>query len=200
MLPIPFIKYIPKLFQQDQKAITMATKIDTHLAEWKIDVLNLRRFIRPDEAPAAMLDELGYELNAGIKTNDTVATKRKKIYNAVQSHKFKNTWPYDVKLRIEAITGQTATLYYPTDDNNWLLRGVTPIEPSDYQASMGISDGTDTALGIWMLGSMEEVVVPGNIYIDLGAGLTTPILEAVVSILENDAVPAYMYVYLGYTT
>jgi hypothetical protein len=66
MLPIPFLKYIPKIFRNDSKAVTLATRIDTHLKQWKKDILEFQRLFRPDQTESKYLDDLGQYLYADI--------------------------------------------------------------------------------------------------------------------------------------
>ena len=197
MIP-DIIKLIPKLWQQDLKAINLANKIDTSVDGWKTDTLGLKRFTRPDECPSWAVEELNEYLNAGAQASEADSIRRKKVAVAIASHKYRGTWVYDLKNRIEAITAQTAVLFYDTYNPAYLMRGSTADETNDYMASMGI-DCVDYNLGIWMMGDMEEFAIPGNIYIDLGAGISAATLLLVVDEIERDNF-AYYYIYLGYST
>lgn len=201
MLPKPFLKFIPKIFREDTKAIAMANKIDTHLAEWGKDVIDIKRFHRPDEMPSQFLDEAGYELAANILNTDSETIKRRKIYNAISTHKLGGTWKYDLKVKIDNITGLSAALYYPTHTADWILSG-DGVTENDYEATMGV-DGIDDNLGIDLMGDGTEVEIPGNVYINCHEGITDPVLSVdqlkqIRAEIISDVLPAYYRLYLGY--
>ncbi len=198
MLPTPFVKFIPKIFQKDTKAIAMADKIDTHLALWKRDILSIEQFRTADECPASVLNELGYLLNAGIQNEDSETVRRSKIYNAILNHKNRGTWDDDVKLRIQAITGIEPELFNQVDNDDWILLGKESTDPDRYWATLG-TDAIDDELGIWLVGDMTEYVIAGNIYIDLKSSiLTAAQIQQIVDDLSEDIAPAYYAIYLGY--
>lgn len=199
MIPIPFIKFIPKIFQDDPLAIAMADKIDEHLQEWKDDVLSIRRFNRPDECPSSMIEELGTLLSAGLKSSDSDYQKRKKVATAIESHKNRGTFDFDVKLKIDAITGYSpgARLVDIYETSRWVLVDDLTEAVANYYASLG-KDGVDSDLGILLEGDSGK----GHVYIDCHEGVTTAVLTAddieSIKLDLEDSVPVYFYVYLGY--
>lgn len=198
MIPVPFLKRIPKLFQTDSKAINMATKIDANLLTWKQETTTIEWIRRCDQCPAVLLDELGALLNAGLKNEDGDATKRKKVCEAILNHKNRGTWDDDAKLRIQAITGIEPELFNNVDNDDWIWLGKEADDPDRYWATWG-TDGVDDDLGIWVVGDFTEYVISGNIYIDLKTStLTAEEIEQIKNELSTDVVPAYYVIYLGY--
>ena len=199
-----FLKYIPKLYQKDFKAIALSNKFNNHFGLWKNDIMNLLRLIRPDEMPAIFLDELGYMLNANLLNLDTERVKRQKIQNAIQQQKLRGSWKYDAKLRIDRIVGYNSKLHEVLETSEWIQYGGN--ESSDlvvkYWGTIG-TDGIDmnTGLDLWISG--QELQLAGNIPIDCHYGihistLTASQISDIVLEIENDVVPAYMRVFLGY--
>ncbi len=202
MLPIPFLKYIPKLFRGDAVMQSLATKVDTNLNAWKKDVIDINRLQRVDEAPSAFVVQLGYLLNANIQPFDSDLQRRKKTRDAISTHKIRGTWIADVKIRIDNITGLDAVIFRSFDGDDWILTGDGLTPPAFYWASMG-ADGIDDRLGIALIGEGTEVEVAGNIYINVHDGinvatLTSDQVTQIVQEIEDDVVPAYYRVNIGY--
>jgi len=209
MLPIPFKDFIPKIFRKDPKADSLANKADDHLKEWRKDIFDLLRLIRPDEIPSQYLPELGFLLEAGIKNDDSDKLKRQKIRDAVKGHRFRGTFNLDVKLRLDAITGYSSRILDEDEEeiwgsDDWIMLsdgGATDsLVGTKYWGALGV-DGIDDKLGIALTGG-DEVWVKVNVYIDLHEGVTTPVLTQDIidkCVLEmQDVAPAYFNVYLGY--
>jgi hypothetical protein len=201
MLPYPSINFFPKLFANDVNAIALAAKIDSYILVMKNDVIRIPRLYRADQANSLYLNELGYWLNANIKEFDSEEIKRKKIYNAIATHKVRGTWIYDCKIRIDNITGYNSSLFNLIGTSDWILCG-DGISEIEYYATGGV-DGIDDELGLDLIGDDTEVVIPGNVYIDCHLGIFTPVLTAtqiseIVIEIQDDVVPAYYRVQLGY--
>ena len=201
MFPIPSIKFIPRIFQSDNKAITFAAFLDSYLMQIRDDVLRLPRTYRADEVNSIYLEELGYFLNANIKNIDTDATKRKKIFNAVATHKLRGTWVSDAKKRIDNITGYDSAIITAANSADWILVG-DEATSFVYYATMGV-DGIDNGLGLDLIGEGTEIEIAGNIYINLHQGIYTAVLSnaiilQIVAEIKDDVVPAYNRIYLGY--
>lgn len=202
MLPLPFLKYIPKLFQSDSKTVNLATKVDTHLTTWRKDIIDIRRLVRSDECPAKYLIELDFLLSAGIKDLDSELTRRKKIRDAIETHKNLGLWKTDVKIKLDNITGYSAALIKAIGTDDWILVGDGTTPSTSYWATMG-ADGIDDDLGLALLGEGTEIEVQGNIYVDMHEGINTGVLtqaqiDQAVNEIKDDSVPAYFIVYLGY--
>jgi hypothetical protein len=204
MLPIPFKKFIPRIFQSDSRSDNMATIADTHLKEWKNNIVNIKRLINPVECPVDFIDELGYFVGAEIQNTDTEDQKRKKIYNAIETQKLRSTFLYDSKLRIDSITGLNSKLVTMTDihlTSDWILCG-DGTEPSAYYWSALGCDGVDADLGIDLIGDGTEIVVAGNVYVNCHFGILISTLTAseiaAIKLYLADSVPAYMRMFLGY--
>lgn len=201
MLPIPILKFFPKIFQSDNKAITLAAYIDSIILSVKRDIFQLPRLYKADEINSLYLTELGYFLNANIQNIDTDITKRKKIFKSISTHKIRGTWKFDVKIRIDNITGYDSEIIYIQDSSDWILTG-DRVSENQYLGTMG-ADGVDDGLGLNLIGEGIEIEIPGNIYIDLHSGVHTAVLSAaiinqIVNEIKNDVVPAYYRIYLGY--
>jgi hypothetical protein len=200
MLPIPFIKRIPKLFQRDSKAIAMADKTNNNLNEWKNEAHTIEWIRRCDQCPSSLLDELGALLKVTFEADDDDATKRQKICTAVADQKDRATWESDAKGRIQDITGIAPEIYNVADTDDWIWLGKEASDPSFYWATFG-TDAIDDDLGIWIVGEMDEFVVAGNIYIDLKSStLTAQQIQDIRDALETDVAPAYYILYLGYVS
>lgn len=226
MLPIPFINFIPKFFNRDDKLLALSSKSDEQLLGYKEDVLRLNTLIDPARIDSVLLDDIGQYLYAGIGFSDTDRIKRQKISNAIMSHKQASTWKWDIKPAIDILTGGDAILYSSIGSADFILLGQEVGDPDYYWGAMG-ADGVDLELGIDIIGDGNESVIAGIFEIDLGLGSineysdlaiikTTSILEdKVTSIGENkflldinidlikqtieSKIPSYFRVFLGYT-
>ena len=203
MIPNPLLKFFPKLYQNDSKAASLASKMDSIFASIKSDILGLKRLNRADECPGQFLSELDYALQANVQKGDTELQKRKKISNAIATQKKRGTWQNDAKIRIDNITGYSSDIYKASTSDDWILCGDGMIEnDQNYYASLGV-DGIDNNLGISLIGDGTEIEIQGNIYINLHIGIYTAVLSAaqilqIVNEIATDIVPAYFRVYLGY--
>ena len=205
MLPIPFGDHIPILLKQniDTKGQAFIDKVDSLLIEIRDEILEMQYLKVPFRMPAAFLNELGEYLSAGLNNSDSDSEKRKKISEAVLSHKSRGSWNDDAKLRINAITGYSAVLYTNTDPEDSIEMGGLDTEEDVYWSTERGDDTIDTSLGTWEIGFMTEYVVAGNVYINCHDGVTTPVLtqsqvDQIVLELDDDIVPAYFRAYIGY--
>lgn len=201
-LPIPFINFIPKIFKTDSKAINLSANIDADLNEWKIDALDLKRLYRPMETKVETLDILGDMVNSNLFDEDTVLTKRKKIQNAIPSHKLRGTWADDVKLIIDSITGYNSTILTSIGTDDWILVGDGLTPSSSYWAALGV-DGIDDDLGISLIGEGDEIEIAGTIYINVHSGITSETLSleiflSIANSIRESILPAYYDVKIGY--
>jgi hypothetical protein len=198
MLPQPFEKYIPRFFKRDSKLIAFSDKIDDILDSIRSDTIGLNDIIDPVKCPAIILNELGYFLNAGIQAQDSEGQKRLKIATAIQGHKKRGTFKFDAKPKIDAIAGGDSQIIKGISGDDWILVGDGLTPSSYYWASLGCDD-IDTDLGIALVGSGDEIVIAGNIYIDVdNNSLTANQIDQIRLELETDIVPAYMRIFIGY--
>lgn len=200
MLPYPFEKYIPKIFTRTADLLALAAKVDKWLVQWKKDVLGFETFADPVRAPAVILDETGYHLAAGIKGFDDDDTKRKKIANAISTHRKLGRWTVDIKIRIDAITGLNTLLYSNEGGDQFIFcdGGATPPQSAFYWAALGV-DGLDNNLGP-VLDDGTLFGNPGHVYIDFTAAIPSGQLDDVKAIFEDDFIPAYLVIHLGYAS
>jgi len=204
-LPIPTVKAIPIINQENPDAgwVALTNKLDTILEYLSGDARGLKDLTSIEKCPAALVDDMGNKLAAGIVAGDTDRVKRQKIYTAIEGHKARGRWTADVKPKIDFITGASASLYVMVDDDDEIICGdgiTETLYGSDYWGTIGC-DGIDTHLGSAILTDGTEPEISGNIYIDLGSStVTTAQILALVDLLKTDIVPAYEVIYLGYST
>lgn len=198
MLPVPAKDFTPKIFKDSPDLLALQAKLDKWNGIWKQDILNFLNFFNPVKAPSVILDELGYLLAAGIKAGDTDDTKRKKIARAITTHKKLGEWQDDIKIRIDAITGLNTLLFDESLADHWILvtDGNTPT--AAYWSALGV-DGIDNSLGIALDGG-EGTGNAGHIFIDFTTNISAPQLAEVKAIFEEDFIPAYLVIHLGYVS
>ena len=197
MLPTPLANFIPKTYRRDAGLTALADKADTHMAEWKADILRIAALIDPARIPNNLLVEMGTLLAAGIVAEDSDRTKREKISNAIMGHKQRGLWEEDAKPKIDAIAGGNAVLVSFVGEDDFIIvgDGLTPL--GHFWSVVG-GDGIATDYGIRIVGEGTESVLKGLITIDVDNDSLTAdeILQ-----LENalaDVVPAYYRIVLGY--
>lgn len=178
MLPLPVRRYISRiLIKNETPAVTnLIYRMQNHLQSWRQEVLDLRFLNNPVRVNKNFIDELGALVAAPIRPGDTERTKRQKVAYAVRNHKKFGSWKDQIKLRIDAITGYDSELIESIDSGDWLLLGYESDDPDKYWATMGM-DGIDDGLGIDLIGDFDELQIPGNIYINLQKGITTPVIS-----------------------
>ena len=200
MLPIPFINYIPSLFRiyKNSTTLAMTNKADNHISEWSNDVKNIKYILHPDRCPSGLLNELNTYLSAACLQYDDDLTKRKKIANAVRSHKFRGTWEDHTKIIIDIIAGGDSKIIKAGDTADFIETGDAG-DLNNYYATEGV-DNIDLDLGIDEIGDGTEVVFAGVFWIDTDNGsLTTEQVQMIVDNLKDDIVPAYYRIFIGYT-
>lgn len=144
MLPLPFQKFIPSFFTRDTKLLAMSDKIDSHLLEWKGDILNLNNILDPAMIASILLNDIGNYLNAGILNTDSDRTKREKISRSVQGHKKRGLWEDDAKPKIDSIANGDSQIVRAQDSADWILFGQEPGDINNYWGTFG-TDVVDTS-------------------------------------------------------
>jgi len=210
LLPMPFADFMPQILKNDSNPIgTIYTnKLDSMYGQLEGEIIEMQYFKTAWRCKSDFLDELGYFLAADLKNGDSELTKRKKISNAIMTHTKRSLWD-STKAILDAITGYDARIISNTlatsDDS--IEMGYTSDETLNGSAASYMStegtNGTDANLGTWEVGAGSEIVIPGNIYINLHYGITTAILSAaqitqIKDAITLDIVAAYFIVYLGY--
>lgn len=207
MLPIPFRNHIPKALKQDfdtdEGGQALATKVDNHLIEWLSEIRELKNLRNPVKCPAVVLDPLGYQLGAGIKNYDSERTKRKKIATSVSGLKKRGTWKYDIKNKIDAITGASSQLVRNQINGVWVVMCDEIDDPDPFTHYWGtVSDEfTSDDLGLVIEDTTMNLLSAGIIRIDIGLD-DSPESEILVDKIkieiQDDFTPAYMQIQLGY--
>lgn len=201
MLPDDIKEVFPDILIENMNADGQALvdKLNEYITDWKAEIVLLQYINNPVLCPVIMLDDLGYQLAAGILPSDTERQKRVKIWNAIISHKKRSLWEDNVKIVIDEITGLSANLWVATGGDDSIFVGDSTTPSSFYWASMGC-DGIDDELGEALIGDGTEIEIAGNIYIDLGGNISIAILDQIEENIngDNPIIPAYFVIYLGY--
>jgi hypothetical protein len=202
LLPIPFRDYVPKLLQDQidstASGTALVTKADTHILEWKSDILEMFFFKLAERCPTKFLNELGDFISAGLNSFDTDSEKRIKIQSAVQRHKTRSTWKKDAKIIVDGVAGGDSSIVPAYFEAEWILWGQQVGDPADYTTTFG-DDNVDDELGIDLIGTFDENNIPGIVWIDVdNDSLTADEVNRIVVSMEDDVAPAYFIVVLGY--
>lgn len=197
MLPIPFVNYIPIFYKRDAKLIAFADKVDSILEGLRSDTIGLNDIIDPMKAPVVTLDYLGDYFNAGINVFDNEKVKRVKIATAIQSHKKRGSFNFDAKPKIDAIAGGDSQILKTFGADDWILVGDGLTPGAYYWSALG-ADGIDDDLGIMLVGSGDELIIAGNIYIDVDNDSLTAEEQLRIRLEMEDIAPAYFLVHIGY--
>ena len=197
MLPTPFEKFIPKIYRRDSGLVAMSDKADTHISDWKADILRIASFIDPARIPNNLLVEVGDMLSAGIGAEDSDRIKREKIVNAVVGHKQRGLWVEDVKPKVDAVAGGDAQLFPVVGQDDFILVGDGNTPSTHFWSILG-GDGAATDYGIRLVGEGEENVLKGVILIDVDNSLLFAAEVDQIRLTIEDSVPAYYIVKLGY--
>ncbi len=197
MLPTPFEKFIPRIFRRDVKLTALTDKVDTHLEEWKGDIVDFKKFPDPLSIRTGLVDDLGELVAAELLDTDSDTIKRGKIAKAVEGHKLRGTFELDIKLKIDTIVGGDSAVITGLGADDWIMSGDGISPPSGFfWAGMG-GDGSATDYGIRLVGNGSESVVKGIIEIDVDDNsLSAAVVLQIVESIEN-SVAAYMRVFLG---
>lgn len=170
LMPYPFSEYIPKLLKDKLSSSAGGTafvnKMDEYMLAWQAETINVAFLKTVDRCPTNFLDEMNAYLEADFKPFDSERVKRQKIYNAVQGHKLRSLWDDDVKIRIDNITGESASLYELPGSDDYIFTGDGVVSVGTKYSTFG-GDGINTDLGCLMTGGIEPNIA-GIVYIDLG--------------------------------
>jgi hypothetical protein len=203
MLPIPLRNYLPKPLVEaidngDAGGIALVNKLESLIEEWGNDALELYYIKVPDRCPANVLNFMGEYLAADINEFDTETEKRKKISNAIATHKQRTLFDDDVKPKIDAITGASSSIWGNIfSDDSFFVGGVSWVPSGCYWSTFAI-DGIDNDLGDSLIGGYDEAELSGVVYIDLGTSTATADEINKIIITLQDSVPAYYKVFIGY--
>jgi hypothetical protein len=172
LLPLPIeIKAIPEILKQNMDATGQAfcNKINSLMALIELETKGIQDLNDIDKIPDEYLDLLGYTLAAGIRQIDTSLTKRKKILNAIVSHKNRYLWS-TLKNAIDGITGGNSSLVSTAEYPMWLMD--SDLLYNDYNYAILASD--NTVEGMILDSDTTSFGSSGNIYIDLNIVWTVP--------------------------
>ncbi len=183
--------------------IKLATYMENLIDELNQETIDLQILWDPVRCPANLLDAMAFGFGIPLQAQDSDRTKRKKIITGVLAHKFRGTFKFDAKPRIDAITGYSSAISHVQDSDDAIEMAYELTDPDRYWSTENGYDGSDDNLGTWEIGTFLEYVVAGNVRIDLHDGVHTAVLSAavvnqVVLEIKDDIVPAYYRVVLGY--
>lgn len=194
MLPIPARQYIPKAYRDTPALQALAAKMDVFFEQLQVDATESGQFLNIDRVPAVALNALGNMLEAGLLRSDTERTKRQKIASAVESHKNRGTWKFDVKPKVDIVAGGDATLTAGVGSEAWVIVG-DGRTPASYDWALIGGDGVNE-WGLGLLGNSLEPEVLGNVYIDVDdPGITEAQLDD-IELTIADSIPAYFTIFL----
>jgi len=201
MIPNDIRDVFPEIYKdKDEDSLNALTdKMNEIILSIKTDIRNMANLKCPARCPSWLLDELGYWVSANIQNFNTETVKRKKIEDAIRTHKLRSTWEEDVKLKIDNYVGGDSSIITSVGTDDWILCG-DGMTPSSYYWSAFGADGVDLELGISLIGAGTEIEVKGNIYIDIDSSVLTSDQVEELKIELADSIPAYYRVFLGYLT
>ena len=181
--------------------VALANKVDYWLENVAAEVEGMLAIHRPEQASAAVLQELAYMVGANVVLGDSEDVVRKKIFAAIDQQKHKGLWVEDAKPKIDLITGLSSSLFSGTND--WWPVRIGNGPGMSYQNKWSVRGAGDITayMGIIRTGDGDEAIIPGNVYIDLGGTAVSPpasAIAAVVAMLSPDVVPVYYKIQLGY--
>lgn len=199
MLPETVKDYFPDIYvEKDEDSMNaLVSVMDQLISDIEEDIREIGYSRDPVRANALVLDELGYWLSANINDFNSEMVKRKKIQDAIRTHKLRSTWETDAKLKIDNYVGGDSKIIISVGTDDWILVGDGSTPTDYYWAAMG-ADGIDDGLGISLIGDGTEIEIKGNIYIDVDdSTLTADQVEELKQELD-DTIPAYYRIFLGY--
>lgn len=192
-----FDKYIPLFYNRDSKLQSFVDVHNSLINSVLTEIIDLSYLRDPARIPQAILKEVGNLLSAGILPSDSERTKRQKIYNAIQTHKYRGTWANDVKITIDSIVGGDSKLFGGFDNSDFILMAGESIDPDYYWATLGV-DGIDLDLGIDLVSGESETVITGVFEIDVDSNSLTSEEVENLKFALIDKIPVYFIVFLGY--
>jgi hypothetical protein len=204
MLPVPTKKFIPKAYRDNDQVemYSLTNKMDEYMNLIFSEVSTFRRVLDPEKCLSKFLDVFGKYLSAGIFSYDSDKTKRQKIYYAVKNQRNRGLWDESAKIGIDLITGYSAVILDPRTENDWIETGDGVVEVGyDHWA---IEESNDPLyLSLLEIGSLLELEVAGNIYIDCHptihvSTLTSDQIQRIEDFLLAEITPAYFIVHFGY--
>jgi hypothetical protein len=186
MLPKDIFKYLPDPLAEniDANGQALVDYLNQFCIDTKNDILSIWYMKHTEQTKPITLDKWGDYLEAGILNEDTDRQKRQKIIDAIQGHKLRGTWLYDIKIVIDSITGKDSKLVENTtifEEDDSIIVGDNSTENSLF-STIG-TDGVNT-LGTYIPEIKASVsLVPGVVAIDLG--LTE---DEIITIEDDDSI------------
>jgi hypothetical protein len=171
MLPKDFIKILPDplVDNLDANGQALIDYLASFCGDITTDIFDIWYLKHPEKARAITLDSWGAYLSADLKANDTERQKREKIANAIQRHKLRSTWKYDIKIRIDSLTGKDSQLVKSTvvlEDDDSIIVADNSSENSSF-STIG-TDGINE-YGMYIPDITFSVLLePGVVAVDLG--------------------------------
>ena len=203
LYPLPLKDFFPIQYHNDSDMLVLIDYIEKFVLNCISSIQSISHSQDVYRCPVEFLDLIGYYLNAGIIEIDTPHIKRLKILGAIQSHKYRGSWLNDIKPKIDLYTGYNASLYSKLDDDDSIELANVSSDPIYYGWSMEGANHEDFDFGTWEIANFQEYVLAGLMDINLHEEIHTPVLtneqiQLLKELIEEDGIPAYFIIRLGY--
>jgi len=186
MLPKDFLNFMPDPLVEnlDESGQALREYLNEFTLHYFNKILGMFYFKFPEITDCVTCDYWGEYLAADIQPNDTERQKREKIAKAVQTHKLRGTWKYDLKIKIDNITGKDSELVentYKFEDDDSIIVSDNSSENSDF-STIGTDGINEFGTYIPEITSSVELL-PGIVAIDLGYTI-----EEVYNFQDDDSI------------
>lgn len=198
MLPVPFIKHLPKAAKEGDDAgrDALVDKADAHVSAWSDETKILLESYRVEKVSAIVLDEMADQMAVSIFSGDTERMKRAKIASAIPGHKRRASFPLDIKPTIDIIVGADCQIVNEILGPQFVWANSEDDIPVGAEWVLWDNGLGDNGM-VWSGGEFESTVA-GIASIDVGrSDLSSEELSQVVEAVSV-VVPAYYRVILGY--
>lgn len=110
LYPVPLLKYFPQEYVRTPRLVQFSEAWDKLFTELACETIAIKYFRTPERCPSQFLFLLADKFGVNFLSSDTDRLKRIKIRDAIATHKKKDRFDADIKLKIDAITGLSASL------------------------------------------------------------------------------------------
>ena len=192
-------KTLPKSIDQNDPDwavfIDKINEIDDYIRN-KIEELDL--LYDPDRCPPDYLAWLGKLVHAGLEPTDSDVTQRRKIRDAVQTHKLSSTWEFDIKNKVFQITGIIPSLINFRIFAFWVWDTGRVLAAMGWNFSRWDAERRFPLSRIWNAGRKKRIV--GRFYIDVNSEVISDDDFDKIEIEVLKSAPVFVKIFIGYTT